>query len=140
MKTLGGLVDFYLVINESTHTRIDTQLGFNHLVAHARTYRLIKSLCNVPVSSAHMATQTFPYRYYDELDRVMAAYLDFQYNGCFLHAIATGELISPFGEAEECPELRARRTIGRSIFIPGNLSTPAGKSCPLPVSRIRNCG
>ena len=106
VKTLTGLADFYLVINESTHTRIDTQLGFNHLVAHARTYRLIKSLCNVPVSSAHMATQTFPYRYYDELDRVMAAYRDFQYNGCFLHAIATGELISPFGEAEECPELK----------------------------------
>ena len=55
VKTLTGLVDFYLVINESTHTRIDTQLGFNYLVAHAKTYRLIKSLCDVPVSSAHMA-------------------------------------------------------------------------------------
>ena len=106
VKALMGLADFYLIINESTHTKIDTRLGFNYLIAHARAYRLIKSICDVPVSSAHMAIQTFPYRYYDELDRIMAAYRDFQYNGCFLHAIATGELISPFGDAEECPELK----------------------------------
>lgn len=80
-----------------------------------------------PVSSAHMAVQPFPYRYYDELDRVMTAYRDFQYNGCFLHAIATGELISPFGEAEECRNSRERRTIGQSTFIRGNSSIPARK-------------
>lgn len=106
VKALAGLVDSYLVFNESFHTRGDSRRGFNFLIAHARAYRLIKSLCDVPVSSAHMAVQPYPNRYYDELDRLMAAYRDFQYNGCFLHAIATGELISPFTEAESCPELK----------------------------------
>lgn len=107
--------DYYLINNERNYTglKIDiseyvdgARCGFNYMIAHGRAYRLIKSLCNVPVSSAHMAVQPYPNRYYDELDRTMTAFRDWIYNGCFMHAIETGELITPFVDGEECPELK----------------------------------
>ncbi|MBQ7176422.1 MAG: glycoside hydrolase family 1 protein [Victivallales bacterium] len=104
VKRYDGLVDFWLVLNEKTHTLLPDGLNFIRL--HAETYRLIKTLSKAPVSSAHMALQYWPYRYYDELDNTMAAYKDFQTNGAFLHAIRTGELIAPHEEGEDCPEAK----------------------------------
>ncbi len=104
VKRYDDLVDFWLILNEKTHTLTDQGLNFIRL--HAQGYRLLKTLTNKPVSSAHMALQTWPNRYFDELDKIMAAYRDFQINGAFLHAINTGELISPHMEAESCPEAK----------------------------------
>lgn len=107
--------DYYLINNERNYTgqahdireyQDGARRGFNYTIAHGRAYHLIKSLCNVPVSSAHMAVQPFPNRYYDELDRTMTAFRDWGYNGCFLHAIRTGELIAPFMDGEDVPELK----------------------------------
>ncbi len=112
---LNGLVDFYNIVNEAAYLGCSAELqdylpgakrGINYIIAHAKSYRLIKSLCNVPVSSAHMALQPYPNRYYDELDRTMTAFRDWLYNGCFMHGIETGEIVAPYIEAEECPELK----------------------------------
>ena len=107
--------DYYLISNERNYTgqaldvreyQDGARRGFNYIIAHGRAYHLIKSLCSVPVSSAHMAVQPYPNRYYDELDRTMTAFRDWGYNGCFLHAIRTGELIAPFMDGEDVPELK----------------------------------
>lgn len=100
-------VDAWMVSNERTMTLPGWEaFGFNSIRAHAQCYHLLKSVSKAPVSSAHMAVQPYPNRYYDELDRVMTAVRDFQYNGVFLHAIRQGELISPGVDGESCPEAK----------------------------------
>ena len=106
VKFLAELVDFWMVLNEKTHTLSGSQVGFNSIRTHAQCYHLIKSLTHAPVSSAHMGLQCYPNRYYDELDRTMAAYKDFQTTGVFLHAIQHGELITPMWDSEDCPEAK----------------------------------
>lgn len=104
---LRDRVDFWMVVNEATHTlHGDPKVGFNFIRLHGQAYRLIKSLTDAPVSSAQMAVEYFPTRFYDELDRIMTAWKDFRTNGVFLHAIRTGELISPGVDAEACPEVK----------------------------------
>lgn len=106
-RFLTDLVDFWLVINERTMTLPGSEsFGFNSIRAHAQCYHLLKTFSKVPVSSAHMAVQPVPSRYYDELDRIMARLCDFQLNGTFLHAIKHGELIAPNIDAEDCPEAK----------------------------------
>lgn len=106
-RSLGDLVDVWLVLNEKTTTLPGLEaFGFNSIRAHAQCYHLLKSLSPSPVSTAHMAVQPFPNRYYDELDCAMTAIRDFQYNGVFLHAISKGELISPGVDGESCPEAK----------------------------------
>jgi len=106
-RFLTDLVDAWLIINERVMTLPGWEAyGFNSIRAHAQSYHLLKTFSKAPVSSAHMAVQPYPDRYYDELDRIMAAVRDFRYNGTFLHAIKTGELIAPETDAEDCPEAK----------------------------------
>ncbi|MFA5203350.1 MAG: family 1 glycosylhydrolase [Lentisphaeria bacterium] len=106
-RFLGADVDAWLVVNEKTQIQTGAEgEGFNYIRAHAQCYHLLKSISKAPVSSAHMAVQPYPYRYYDKLDRAMTALRDFQINGSWLHAIRTGELIAPNINAEDCPEAK----------------------------------
>ncbi len=106
VKSLDDVIDFYLVLNEKTHTCNGAASGFAFIRAHAVTYRLLKTLTGKPVSSAHMALHCFPNRCYDELDRIMTNFLDFKVNGVFLHALKTGTLIAPETDEEACPEAK----------------------------------
>jgi beta-glucosidase len=106
-RFLNELVDFWLIINERTMSLPGWEAyGFNSIRAHAQCYHMLKSFSKAPVSSAHMAVQPYPNRYYDELDRALARLRDFQYNGTLLHAIQHGELIAPNTDAEDCPEAK----------------------------------
>jgi beta-glucosidase len=106
-RFLAELVDFWLIINERTMSLPGWEAyGFNSIRAHAQCYHLLKTFSKAPVSSAHMAVQPYPNRYYDELDRAMTKVRDFQYNGTLLHAIKHGELVAPNTDAEDCPEAK----------------------------------
>lgn len=106
-RFLADHVDFWLVVNERTQTLPEWEsYGFNSIRAHAQCYHILKSFSRAQVSSAHMALQYFPNRYYDELDQAMARVRDFQCNGTLFHAIKHGELIAPNMDAEDCPEAK----------------------------------
>jgi beta-glucosidase len=104
---IAEYVDGWNVQNESIRCEKDLErTNFNILKTHARCYHLIKSFSKAPVSSAHAFIQQFPNRFYDELDNIMARLTYFRSTGFLLHAIRTGELIAPYIDAEDCPEVK----------------------------------
>lgn len=100
-------VDFWNVLNEFfSYQRGAMQFTFNCIRAHALSYHIIKQYSEQPVSSAHMALQHYPNRFYDKLDNLMAGVNDFRQHETLLHAIKNGELIGPEIDAEACPEAK----------------------------------
>ena len=131
VKRLAPLADYWLVMNESFHTLWEP-FGFNFIRTHAQAYHLIKTLTKAPVSSAHMALQCYPNRYYDELDRIMTAVQDWKANGMLLHAVKTGELIAPGFDAEDCPEAKGAMDFWGLNFYVRNLVNSRRKDLSAP--------
>lgn len=104
---IADCVDGWCVLNEDIHRGPGRgDLNFNFIKAHAKGYHIIKQYSNAPVSSAHAFVQSYPYRFNDEYDNLMAKLQDFQSNGFLMHAIRTGELIYPYKDAEYVPEVK----------------------------------
>jgi beta-glucosidase len=100
-------VDYWNVLNEFfSYMRGSMVFTFNSIRAHSLAYHIIKRYSDAPVSSAHMALQHYPNRFYDRLDNLTAALNDFRQHETLLHAIRHGELIGPEIDAEECPEAK----------------------------------
>lgn len=104
---IAPYVDYWNVLNEFfSYLRGSMGFTFNCIRAHAQAYHVIKKYSNKPVSSAHMALQHYPARFYDKLDNLMSAVNDFRQHETLLHAISHGELIGPEIDAEPCPEAK----------------------------------
>ncbi len=99
-------VDAWLVLNESFSAADNAVHAFNCIRAHGMAYRVLKSISSAPVSSAHMALEAYPVRYFDEFDQIAAKLKNWCYNGVIRHAVASGELVAPGIDAQECSEVR----------------------------------
>ena len=99
-------VDVWFILNEWFSALQDPLFSFQNIKAHARIYHLLKSCSKAPVSSAHMALEMYPNRYFDEFDQLTAALKNWAVNGVIRHAVRTGELVAPGIDAQECPEIR----------------------------------
>lgn len=99
-------VDCWFILNEWFSALQDPHLAFQNIRVHGRVYHLLKSLSKAPVSSAHMALEMYPNRYFDEFDRISAAMKNWAVNGVIRHAVRTGELVAPGIDSEECSEIR----------------------------------
>ncbi|MBI4927362.1 MAG: glycoside hydrolase family 1 protein [Anaerolineae bacterium] len=103
---------------DSFHTLNEPNLGFgpesaetlryraNLLQFHARAYRVVKEFTSVPVTYTHAFIHFFPYRRNDPQDLLFTQLKDYGFNEMFLHAIRTGEIVSPFFDAVYVPELK----------------------------------
>jgi beta-glucosidase len=78
----------------------------NSAIAHAKGYHIIKGFGNTPVSTAHALQCCVPENPFDEFDVQASKLIDWQENEFFFHAIRTGELVFPFHDAIEVPELK----------------------------------
>ena len=99
-------VDAWFILNEWFSALLDPRRAFNNIRAHGRVYRILKDASSAPVSSAHMALEMYPNRYFDEFDRLTAAMKNWAVNGVIRHAVRTGELIAPGVDSEDCPEIK----------------------------------
>ena len=124
-------VDAWFILNEWFSAQQDAARAFVHIRAHARVYHLLKSFSKAPVSSAHMAVESYPNRYFDEFDQITAAMKNWAVNGVIRHAVRTGELVAPGIDAEECPEVR-----GAMDFWALNVYTRALADARHPKSRV----
>lgn len=101
-------VDIWLIINEMNiifEYGIDE--GINLLQFHAKAYHLIKKYSQKPVSSPLNYAEKKPMRgHFDKADQLMADYIDYMENECFIQAMRTGEIIVPFHDAIIMPELK----------------------------------
>ena len=99
-------VDAWFVMNEWFSALYDPVAAFNNIRAHGRAYRILKNFSDAPVSSAHMALEMYPNRYFDEFDQITAQMKNWAVNGVIRHAVKTGELVAPGVDAEDCPEIK----------------------------------
>jgi beta-glucosidase len=103
VKRFAPLVYSWNIFNEVFNALFN---GADFLIAHARVYRIIKSIHDVPISSTHAFGYFHPWRIHDRFDRAMADYHDTFENEFFFHAVRTGEIICPRKKVEFCPELK----------------------------------
>ena len=82
--------------------------AFNVLFADAGTYDIIKAHSTAPCASPMAYLTIQPYRPGDEFDEAMARYVEWVANGWYYHAIRTGELVYPFTDARDCPQVKGR--------------------------------
>ncbi len=116
-------VDYWITINELNlpyHYPVSERLVL--LEYHAAAYHIIKKYSNKPAAAALAYSMKMPYRgQEDKLDNLLAAYMDYEENEFFLHAIRTGEICAPGFESKYVPDLKdscdywAFNTYSRSI-------------------------
>lgn len=101
-------VDYWLVINEMNLAfEYSIEERMHMLRYHAHGYHIIKKYSDRPVSSTLSYSMKEPYRgRYDKADRIMADYVDYLENEFFIHAIRTGEIVMPFHDAIQAPEVK----------------------------------
>ena len=99
-------VDAWIVLNESFSAADNAVHAFNCIRAHGMAYHVLKGISDAPVSSAQMALEAYPVRYFDEFDQISAKLKNWAHNGVIRHAVKTGELVAPGIEAQSCPEVR----------------------------------
>lgn len=107
-KTFCAYVDYWIVINEMNLAfEYSVEERINLLQYHARGYHIIKNYSDAPVSSTLSYSMKEPFRgRYDTADRIMADYVDYMENEFFIHAIRTGEIVMPFHDAIDLPEVK----------------------------------
>ncbi|MDD3155578.1 MAG: family 1 glycosylhydrolase [Victivallaceae bacterium] len=103
--------DFFLILNEFNiggGPSLEETCAFraNSLIAHAKGYRIIKSLCDTPISSAHALRACAPENPFEWFDRQFAALDDWLSNEFFFHGVRTGEIVLPYRDVEFVPELK----------------------------------
>lgn len=105
---ISPYVDGWNIFNEFNCARSleANEVKANFLAAHAVAYRFLKSCSNAPVSTAHALVPWEPYRSEDELDLTWCALNEWVINDFFFHAIRTGEIVLPYRNGEEIPELK----------------------------------
>ena len=81
---------------------------FNLLFADAGCYDIIKTCSDAPCASPMSYLTPVPMRPHDLFDQTLASYVDWVANGWYYHAIRTGELVYPFTNARDCPEIKGR--------------------------------
>lgn len=106
--TYAPYVDYWIVINEMNLAfEYSIEERMHMLQYHARGYHIIKEYSQKPVSSTLSYSMKEPYRgRYDHADKIMSDYVDYIENEFFLHAIRTGEIVMPFHDAIDLPEVK----------------------------------
>lgn len=106
--TYHAYVAYWIVINEMNLAfEYSVEERIHMLQYHASGYHIIKKYSDRPVSSTLSYSMKEPFRgRYDTADRIMADYVDYMENEFFLHAIRTGEIVMPFHDAIQMPELK----------------------------------
>ncbi len=103
-------VDFWMVSNEFNicggNGPEAAELRANELYAHARCYHIIKLYSSAPVSSAHALRVCVPQDPFDRFDCQLAELDDWMSNEFFFHGGRTGEIVFPFRDGEDVPELK----------------------------------
>ncbi len=101
-------VDYWIVINEMNIAfEYSVEERMNMLRYHGYGYHIIKKYSQAPVSSTLSYSFKVPYHgTYDTPDRIMADYIDYEENGFFIHAMETGEIVMPFHDAINAPEVK----------------------------------
>lgn len=101
-------VDYWLIINEMNIVfEYAIEESINLLQYHAHAYHLIKKYSNKPVSSPLNYAEKKPMRgTQDKADNILANYIDYIEIEMYLHAFRTGEIIVPFKDKIEIPELK----------------------------------
>ena len=94
---IAPYVDIWNIFNEFNGGVDDLarNVKFNHVIYHARAYRLIKKYSSAPISSAHAFVQFYAKRQHDTFDRRLQEWYDMLHNEFWFHAIRTGELVVP---------------------------------------------
>ena len=108
---IKDLVDSFHVINEFNLSggKDLAELALLHkhyLLAHAAGYHIIKEFTAAPVSTAHALLAPTAEHPHDQGDVLTASLVDWLRNEFFFHAIRTGEIVSPFSDAETVPEVK----------------------------------
>lgn len=78
----------------------------NCLIAHAKAAAIIRAYSQAPVSTAHAMTPYFPANPDDEFDITRTRITNWVVNDFFYHAVRTGEILFPYRDAVEIPELK----------------------------------
>lgn len=94
---IAPYVDIWNIFNEFNGGVDDLarNVKFNHVIYHARAYRLIKKYSSAPISSTHAFVQFYAKRQHDTFDRRLQEWYDMLHNEFWFHAIRTGELVVP---------------------------------------------
>lgn len=89
------------------HRRL-ANYAFNLLFADAGAYDIIKAHSSASCASPMAFLTLQPRRPHDPFDQTMTDYADWVANGWYYHAIRTGELVYPFTDVRECPQVKGR--------------------------------
>ena len=108
VKRYDTYVSYWIIINEMNLAfEYSIEERMNMLCYHANAYHIIKQYGKTPASSTLSYSMKEPYRgRYDTCDRIMADYIDYIENEFFLHAIRTGEIVMPFHDAIQLPQVK----------------------------------
>ncbi len=101
-------VDLWNIFNEFNNGDSPSLYGrkTNCLIAHARAAQIIRAHSKAPVSTAHAMTCYQPLDPDDEFDVTRTRIRDWVVNRFFYHAVRTGEILFPYRDAVEVPELK----------------------------------
>lgn len=101
-------VDLWNIFNEFNNGDSPSLYGrkTNCLIAHARAAQIIRAHSKAPVSTAHAMTCYQPLDSDDEFDVTRTRIRDWVVNRFFYHAVRTGEILFPYRDAVEVPELK----------------------------------
>ncbi len=103
--------------------------AFNVLFADAGSYDIIKAHSRAPCASPMAYLTLQPNRPHDPFDRILAEYADWVANGWYYHAMRTGELVYPFTDARECPQVKGRADFWGVNIYTRDLVDSRRKSC-----------
>lgn len=110
VPAIAAEVDSWCTLNEFNVAVQPTPeaiaLKVNRLKAHALAYRIVHRHSSAPVSAAHALLPREPLRPNDPMDMALARLQEWMCNGFFFHAVRTGEIVLPYRQAENFPELK----------------------------------